>query len=89
MASFLRNSLLANLQMTEQHLVLPPTLGGYRSNKEQQTLLNATTVACDVFEGLHARDECSADDYNRTPFDDLSHMLLELELQPLIVKMDT
>src|SRR5579871_4548165 len=69
--------------------LLPPTLGGYRPNRE--TWANAAVFAQDVFEGFQSGTEtCAAaidleDAYNRVPLDFLIHRLMELQLSPFLI----
>ncbi|CAG5130364.1 unnamed protein product, partial [Candidula unifasciata] len=74
----------------ELHDKFPPTLGGYRLNKE--TWFNAAVFAYDVYEGFQIKEEtCAAvldleDAYNKVPYDYLMQLLLKLEVNPILIR---
>ena len=69
--------------------LLPPTLGGYRLNRE--TWSNAAVFAHDVYEGFHSGVETVAaaidleDAYNRVPYDFLLRQLAVLNISPILI----
>jgi ribonuclease HI len=74
----------------ETRNLLPPTLGGYRPNRE--TWANAAVFAQEVYEGFHQhRETCAVaidleDAYNRVSLDFLVDELKELQFDPVIIR---